>query len=130
LLAASAQLLEHPAFVSWTARSEATLQAAAEALRHPGWDLEIRVRRLTSELFREPTMIEVLGRRLESMSAWLLLAGYEHRARMALVASRALGDGTAQDHAFLRAVVRRDLEWSLQSLKRDHRLENDSGQIV
>jgi hypothetical protein len=130
LLAASAQLLEHPAFVTWTARSEATLQAAAEALRHPGWDPEIRVRRLTSELFREPAMVEVLGKRLESMSAWLLLAGDEHRARMALVASRALGDRPAQDHAFLRAVVRRDLEWSLQSLERNHRLENDSEQIV
>ena len=130
LLAASVQLLEHPAFVTWTARSEATLQAAAEALRHPGWDLEIWVKRLTGELFREPTMTEVLGKRLEAMSAWLLLAGDEERARMALVASRALAAGPAQDHPFLQAVVRRDLEWTLQSLKRNHRPEDDSEQIL
>ena len=130
LLAASAQLLEHPAFVTWTARNEATLQVAAEALHHPGWDLEIRVKRLTSELFREPAMVEVLSKRLEAMSAWLLLAGDEHRARMALVASRALADGPTQDHVFLQAVVRRDLTWSLQSLERDRRLEDNSEHIV
>ena len=125
LLAASAELLEHPAFVTWTARSEATLDAATEALRHRRWDLEIWVKRLTGELFREPAMIEVLGKRLEAMSAWLLLAGDERLARVALLASRALEGGQAQDHAFLQAVVRRDLLWTLESLKRDHRLEDD-----
>ena len=122
LLAASAQLLEHPAFATWTARSEATLQAAADALRHPGWDLEIWVKRLTGELFRESTMTEVLGKRLDTMSAWFLLAGDERRSRVALVASRALAGGPVQEHPFLQAVVRRDLLWTLESLKRDHRL--------
>jgi len=126
LLAASAELLDHPAFVTWTARSEATLQTATEALRHPGWDLEIWVRRLTGELFREPAMTEVLGKRLEAMSAWLLAAGDGHRARVALVASRALANKPMQEHPFLQAVVRRDLLWTLESLKRDHRLEDDN----
>ena len=130
LLADSAQLLEHPAFVPWTVRSEATLQAAEEALRHPGWDLEIWVKRLAGELFREPSMTEVLGKRLEAMSAWLLLAGDEQRARVALAASRALASGLAQDHPFLQAVVHRDLLWALESLKRDYRPGNDSEQIV
>ena len=130
LLTASAQLLEHPAFVPWTVRSEATLQTAAEALRHPGWDLEVWVKRLAGELFREPAMSEVLGKRLEAMSAWLLLAGDEQRARVALVASRALAGGLAQDHPFLQAVVRRDLLWTLESLRRNTRLEDDSEHIV
>ena len=126
LLPASAQLLEHPAFVTWTARSEATLQAAAEALRHPRWDLDIWAKRLTGQLFGEPAMVEVLSKRLEAMSEWLLLAGDEYRARLALVASRALLVGPPQDHPFLQAVVRRDLERTLQSLKQNLRLENDS----
>jgi hypothetical protein len=129
LLPDSAQLLEHPAFVTWTARSEATLQAAAEALRHPGWDLDIWVKRLTGELFEEPAMVEVLSKRLEAMSAWLLLAGDQHRARLALVASGAISAGPPQDHPFLQAVVRRDLERTLRSLKRNHRLENDIEKI-
>ena len=128
LLPASAKLLEHPAFASWTARSEATLQAAAEALRHPGWDLDIWVKRLAGELFGEPAMVEVLGKRLEAMSEWLLLAGDGQRARLALTASRAILAEPPQDHPFLQAVVRRDLEWTLQSLERNHRLENDSEQ--
>ena len=126
LLPDSAQLLEHPAFVTWTARSEATLQAAEAALRHPGWDLDIWVKRLTGQLFGEPAMVEVLSKRLEATSEWLLLAGDEHRARLALVASRAVLVGPPQDHPFLHAVVRRDLTWTLQSLKRNHRLGNDT----
>jgi hypothetical protein len=119
LLAASAQLLEHPAFTTWTARSEATLQAAEEALRHPGWELAVWVKRLTGELFGEPAMVEVLNNRLEAMSEWLLLAGDEHQARLALIAARAILASPAQDHLFLQAVVRRDLEWTLQGLKRN-----------
>jgi hypothetical protein len=125
LLPASAELLGHPVFVTWTTRSEATFQAAEEALRYPGWDLDIWVRRLTGELFGEPAMIEVLGKRLEAMSEWLLLAGDEHRSRLALVASRAILAGPPQDHPFLQAVVRRDLKWTLQGLRRNLSLEND-----
>jgi hypothetical protein len=123
-LRASAELLEHPAFVTWTARSEATLQAAEEALRHPGWDLEFWVKRLTGELFGEPAWAQVLSQRLEAMSEWLLLAGDERQARLALVASRAILTGVSQDHPFLQAMVRRDLVWTLHGLKRDVRLEN------
>jgi len=126
LLGASAQLLEHPAFVTWTARSEAMLQAAEEALRHPAWDLEIWVKRLTGELFGEPAVARALSRRLEAMSEWLSLAGDEHRAGLALIASRAMLAGSPQDHPFLQAVVRRDLEWTRQSLKTNLRQEKDN----
>ncbi len=117
LLAVSDRLLEHPAFVNWTVRSDATFRAAEEALRHPGWDREVWVRRLTGELFGEPEVAQVLSRRLESMSEWLLLAGDADRARIALVAARAMPDQSPQEQPFLRALVRRDLNVLLQSLR-------------
>jgi hypothetical protein len=117
LLAVSDRLLEHPAFVTWTARSDATFRAAEEALRHPGWDREVWVRRLAGELFGEPEVTQVLSSRLESMSEWLLLAGDEGRARIALVAARAILDQSPQEQPFLRALVRQDLNVLLQSLQ-------------
>jgi len=125
LLRSSAQLLEHPAFVTWTVRSGATFQAAEEALRHPTWDLDIWVRRLTDELFGEPAMAHLLSKRLEAMSEWLLLAGDEVRARLALVASKGILTRSPQEHPFLRALVRRDLLWILESREQNLRLEND-----
>ena len=125
LLQGSAGLLGHPAFITWTARSEATVQAAGEVLRHPSWDLDIWVKRLTGDLFGEPAMVQVLSRRLEAMSEWLLLAGDEDRARLALIASRAVRGVSPQEHPFLQAVVRRDLEWTVQGLKTNLRLDND-----
>jgi hypothetical protein len=121
--------LQHPAFITWTARSEATLQAAEEVLRHPTWDRELWIKRLAIELFGEPAMVDVLSKRLEVMSEWFLLAGDEQRAQLALVASRAMLDGPPQDQPFLQAVVRRDLESTLQSLRRNPRLEEDSYDI-
>jgi hypothetical protein len=126
LLLASAQLLRHPAFVTWTARSEATIQAAEEVLRHPAWNRELWIRRLTIESFGEPEMVAVLSKRLEAMSEWFLLAGDGHRAQMALVASQAMLVGSPQDQPFLQALVRRDLESTVYSLRRNHRLENDN----
>jgi hypothetical protein len=117
LIAASDRLLEHPAFVTWTARSEATFRAAEEALRHPGWDREVWVRRLTGELFAESQVAQVLSSRLVSMSEWLLLAGDEARARLALVAARAIPNQSPQEQPFLQALVRRDLNVLLQRLQ-------------
>ena len=129
LLSASDQLLQHPAFITWTARSEATLQAAEEVLRHPTWDRELWIKRLTSELFEEPAMVDVLSKRLEAMSEWFLLAGDEQRARLALVASRSMLDGPPQDQPFLQGVVRRDLDSTLDNLGRNLRLEDDNKEI-
>jgi hypothetical protein len=122
---ASAQLLDHPAFVTWTARGEATFQAAEEILSHPSWDPELWIRRLTGELFGEPAMVKVLSKRLEAMSEWFFLAGDEYLARLALGASRSMLDSSPKDHPFLQAVVRRDLEWTLDSLKQSLGLENE-----
>jgi hypothetical protein len=66
---------------------------------------------------------------LEAMSEWLLLAGDDRRAKLALVASRTMLAEVPQDHPFLQAVVRRDLGLTVHSLKRNLRLDNESKQI-
>jgi hypothetical protein len=121
--------LEHPAFVTWTARSAATFQAAEEALRHPNWDRAVWVRRLAEELF-DPGIVRILSGRLTAMSQWFLLAGDERRARLALVAANAALDRSPLDQPFLQALVRRDLERALQSLEheREARPEADLAQ--
>jgi hypothetical protein len=121
LLSESDQLLEHPAFVTWTARSAATFQAAEEALRHPNWDRAIWIGRLAEEMFGEPGVARILNRRLVAMSQWLMIAGDEERARLALVAAHAARDRSPQDQPFLRALVRRDLERVLRGLEHDAR---------
>jgi hypothetical protein len=110
-------LVGHPAFATWTVRSQVILQAAEEALRHPGWSLEVWVRRLAGELFSQPAVAQVFHRRLVAMSEWLLLAGDEGSARLALAAAEALLEENPQDQAFVQALVRRDLQLALQSLK-------------
>jgi hypothetical protein len=119
LVGISDRLLGHPAFVTWRAHSEATFRAAEEALRHPGWDREVWVKRLTNELFSGPIVAQVLSERLTGMSEWLLLAGDELRAKMALVCAKAVQRGDAQDQPFLRAMVLRDLELASRTLKRE-----------
>ncbi len=117
LSAMSDQLLAHPAFATWTVRSEATLMAAEEILQHPGWDLEVWVKRLSGELFTTPTVSEILSHRLVIMSEWLLLAGEEMWSKVALAAARGGLGETPQDHPFVRALVRRDLELILNGLR-------------
>jgi hypothetical protein len=117
LVANSDHLLEHPAFVTWSARSEATFQAAEEIMRHPGWKVDTWVNRLTGELFAGPLVAQMLHKRLMAMSEWLLLADDESRARQALVAAKAILEGPLQDQPLLQAVVRRDLEQALASLQ-------------
>jgi hypothetical protein len=117
LVATSDRLLEHPAFITWSARSEATFQAAEEVLLHPGWKLDVWVNRLTSELFAAPTVAQVLSNRLMAMSEWLLLANDEPRAKQALVAAKAILEGPLHDQPLLQAVVRRDLKQALASLQ-------------
>jgi len=117
LVADSDRLLSHPALASWTARTEVTMQVAEETLRHPGWEWEVWVRRLASELFAEPRVAQVLGRRLEAMSEWLLLSGDKVRARMALLTARQMSGENAQDLPFVQALVRRDLELAVQNLR-------------
>jgi hypothetical protein len=110
------RLLEHPAFVTWSARSDATFRAAEEILRHPGWKLDVWIKRLTSELFAAPLVAQVLSKRLIAMSEWLLLARDELRAKQALVAARSTLEGSVQEQPLLQAIVRRDLNQALASL--------------
>jgi hypothetical protein len=116
LVAVADRLLAHPAFASWTLRAGAVLEAAEELLRHPGWDLEVWIRRLAAQLFARPVIAQALSRRLLVMSEWLLLAGEDTLSRLALVSAQALLEGAAQEHPFVQALVRRDLELALHSL--------------
>jgi hypothetical protein len=111
------QLLEHPAFATWTIRSEAILQTAEEALLHPGWDLDIWVARLASALFAEPVVVQLFHRRLVAISEWLLLAGANTEARLALAAAKAILEQDPADQPFVQALVRRDLELALHSVR-------------
>jgi hypothetical protein len=117
LLAVSNRLLEHPAFATWTVRSEATLQAAEEILRHPGWNLEVWSRRLAGDLLANRAVAQVFSRRLVMMSEWLLLAGEQVWSRVALVAAHAALENSPQEQPLLQAVAKRDLELALDSLK-------------
>lgn len=111
------RLLQHPAFMTWTVRGEAILRAADEASRYPGWEMEVWVRRLAGELFADPMAAPVFGRRLLAMSEWLLLAGDEVWARLALSAAKAIEAGSPQEQPFVLALIRRDLEMVLHDLE-------------
>ena len=115
-ISSSDRLLFHPAFATWSLLSEGTLQAAHDALRHPGFGVDAWVRRLTAEFLEEHTVLEVLSQRLVTMSEWLLLAGEEELARLALVSASALLGKELYEHPFVSALVRRDLELAEQSL--------------
>ena len=117
LAAKSDQLLEHPAFAGWSLRSEAIVRAAEEFSRHPGWESEVRIRQLAGELFSTPEIAQVFSRRLTAMSEWLLLAGDEPAAKLALAAAQGIADTPVQQPLVL-ALVRRDLELMLHSLSR------------
>jgi hypothetical protein len=112
-------LLVHPAFTTWTTHGEVVLRAAEEALRRPGWDLDLWVRRIVTELLAEPVLRQVLSQRLLVMSEWLLLAGEGTYARLAAASGRAIQKNTPEDQLFLQAMVRRDLERAVYSLKQE-----------
>jgi len=117
LVGESGRLLGHPAFASWTLRSESTLQAAEEAIRHPGWDREVWVRRLAAEQAAELEARQVISQRLISMSEWLLLAGEEQLSPIALAAAEALLGENAQEIPLVRALIQRDLTLVIDSLQ-------------
>ena len=93
--------------------------AAEEALRHPGWDPDVWVRRIAGELFSSPALVQILSQRMMAISEWLLLAGEERLSRLALVTAQAMLDRDASELPFVRALVRRDLDAALRSLKPD-----------
>lgn len=123
-LGSTPRLVTHPALTTWTARTEATLQVAQEALQHPAWDREVWVKRLAGELLREPALREILSQRLSAMSEWLLLAGDREGSRLALVAAEALHKVSPQEHPFVQALVRRDLEFASFMLRQQSEPED------
>jgi hypothetical protein len=113
-----AQLLEHPAFAAWTLRSEVIARTAEELSRRPGWESEVRIRQLAGELFSTPEVAEVFSQRLTVMSEWLLLAGDEPAAKLALAAAQGIMDSPVQQPLVL-ALVRRDLKLMVHSLSHE-----------
>ena len=116
LFADSDKLLQHPAFATWTARTEGTFRAAEQAMDQPGWKQEVWIKRLATELFTDPMVAEILSQRLETMSEWLLLADDETRARMALLVAESLTTQDPLSQPFVRALVQRDLDAALHEL--------------
>ncbi len=117
----SGRLLEHPAFATWMLQGEAVIRPAQELSqlldrRSQSRRLERWVTRLAAELFAEPIVAQVFGRRLEAMSEWLLLAGDEAEARLALVAAQRFAGGASHDHPLIRAMVRRALDTAVSDL--------------
>ena len=115
----SAHLLSHPAFSTWFLQSESTVQAAGDALRRPGFDVDAWVRRFLTEHFEDRTALEVFEQRLVAMSEWFILAGEEELAQLALGSASALLEGELHKHPFMTALVRRDLEIVKQSLMQE-----------
>jgi hypothetical protein len=120
--ASTAELLRHPAFATWTVRSEAILRAAEEIVQHPGWDTGVWIRRLAGDLFAEPMVVRMFHERLLAMSEWLLLSGDETAARLALAAAQGILQGPA-DEPFLGALIRRDLSLAVRAVGRQPEME-------
>lgn len=119
---ASGRLLDHPAFVTWSIQGEAVFQVAQELSQRLDWQgqpgiLDRQVARLAADLFAEPVVAQVFGRRLEAMSEWLLLAGEETEARLALAAAKRFAGGMPHKHPLIRAMVRRGLADALSDLE-------------
>jgi len=118
LSASSGRLLEHPAFVTWTLQDEEVLEVV-EDLPQPTdrlrqWaSLEAKAARIAAELFAETTVGQLFSRRLETMSEWLLLAGDETAARLALAAAQRFAVGAPEDHPLILAMVGRASETAL-----------------
>lgn len=115
LVAISDRLLSHPAFATWMARMELSSQVVEEVAHRPGWDLDLWVKRLAADLFSEPGQAQVLSRRLEAMSEWLLLAADEMWSRLALATSCAILGRAPYEVPLVQALIRKDLELALQS---------------
>jgi len=108
-------LVRHPAFATWTLRSETLLRAAEKVLRHGGRGLEAWVPGLAGEIVDAATA-EALGRRLLAMSEWLWLAGETELAQQARAAAEGMG-ASPQTQPFVHALIRRDLVLFSQSLR-------------
>lgn len=111
-------LLGHPAFMTWTLRSE-TLLRAAEAVLRQGRGLEAWLPRLAAEIV-DPGTAGLLRRRLLAMSEWLWLAGECDLARTAMATAEGMAS-SPQTLPFVHALIRRDLSLSSHNMR--HRPE-------
>ncbi|MFC2029241.1 hypothetical protein ACFLWA_00755 [Chloroflexota bacterium] len=122
----SDRLLAHPAFATWTLRTDDTLHIAGAVRRHPGWDRAVWVNRLADGLFSDPLVAQVLSQRLIATSELLLWAGEESLSRVALVVGQEMTKGKPEQLPFVRALIRRDIELSAHSLEKQPEPETGS----
>ena len=109
------ELAQHPAFATWTLRSETLLRAAESIVRQGGRALEAWIPRLAGEAV-DQELAELLRRRLLAMSEWLLLAGEAALAQQALATAEGLAT-SPHTLPFVHALIRRDLLLFSQSLR-------------
>jgi hypothetical protein len=115
LLAESDRLLGHPAFAAWELDRHAALAAAGEAVRRPGWDREVWVRRLVANFLADQSKARRFRQRVLANGEWLQLAGQEPWARQALVTARMLAGEQPEQIPFVQALARRDLLLAMAS---------------
>ncbi len=108
-------LVGHPALLTWTVPSEVDRDGASQGLHHPGWNEEWLVKKLASTLYSGVDATQTLSRRLASLSEWLLLAGEEALAFLASRSAQEILARGAQEHPFVHALVRRELDLATSS---------------
>jgi hypothetical protein len=117
------RLVEHPAFMTWTLRSETLLRAAEAMSRHGSRGLEAGVSRLAAEIMDRATA-EVLRRRLLAMSEWLWLAGEAGLAQQAVATAEGMAT-SPQTLPFVHALIRRDVMLFSHSLRQQPEMLRD-----
>jgi hypothetical protein len=117
-------LLQHPAFATWTLRSESLLRTVDRLLRHGSHGLGASLSRLAGELVDEGTA-QILRRRLLAMSEWLWLAGETELAQQAMVTAEGMAM-SPQALPFVHALIRRDVELFSQTLREQTEMVRDN----
>jgi hypothetical protein len=108
-------LLRHPAFATWTLRSEMLLRAVETMVQHGRHGVEGLVPRLAADLMDRGTA-QLLRQRLLAMSEWLWLAGETELAQQAMATAEAMAR-SPQTLPFVHALIRRDVELFSHTLR-------------
>lgn len=108
--AQAGRLLASPALALWRLPDDVLLPAAEQVRAHLGQDLDAGATWIAAGLLAEPDTAPALRARLMALTDWLMWAGDEPTARLALAAALALNAGRPAASPFLRAMIRRDLE--------------------
>ena len=113
LLPLTGLLLDHPAFSGWPLQNELVYYHAARILaRNEG---RIEPKGFIRNYF-DREALTLYRARLKTISEWLLRAGEEHLARLALAAALTVGLRQPVDHPLFRRLAEQSLELALEQL--------------